>query len=105
LLEKKRTELTSRLQSMRDRIGGDHPTLADPVERASESEEDAEEIGVANPDDFILAQVDRAIAKLEQGTYGLSEVSGEPLGFDRLQALPWATHTAREEEASEARRR
>jgi len=104
LLEKKRAELTARLRSVRGRIGGEHPTLTDPVDRAEESEEDAEEIGVADPDDFILAQVDRALDKLAQGTYGLSEISGEALGYDRLSALPWATHTAAEQQAREPKR-
>jgi DnaK suppressor protein len=105
LLEKKRSELTARLQSVRDRVGGVHERLADPVDRASESEEDAEELGVADPDDRILGQVERALSKLEQGTYGLSEVSGEPIGFDRLEALPWATQTAQEKQAREKRSR
>ncbi len=104
LLEKKRSELTARLQSVRGRVGGEHETLADPVDRASESEEDAEELGVADPDNRILAQVDRALTRLRQGTYGLSEISGEPIGFDRLEALPWATQTAGERQAREPKR-
>lgn len=102
-LERKRSELTARLDSVQDRVGGEHPSLADPVDRASESEEDAEELGVAIPDRLILAQVERALAKLADGSYGLSEVSGEPLGFDRLQALPWATRSAEEQQSRERR--
>jgi DnaK suppressor protein len=104
LLEQKRSELNGRLRSMRNRVGGEHATLADPVDRASESEEDAEELGVTNPDVLILSQIDRALTKFPKGTYGLSEVSGEPIGFDRLEALPWATQTAREQEARERSR-
>jgi len=104
LLEKKRSELTARLQSVHDRVGGEHETLADPVDRASESQEDAEELGVADPDDRILGQVERALTKLRQGTYGLSEVSGEPIGFDRLEEVPWATQSAQEKQAREPKR-
>ncbi len=38
-----------------------------------------------------LAQVTRALERIEQGTYGLSEVSGKPIPIERLEALPYAT--------------
>jgi RNA polymerase-binding protein DksA len=38
-----------------------------------------------------LAQVKRALDRIEQGTYGLSEVSGKPIPIERLEALPYAT--------------
>ena len=38
-----------------------------------------------------LAQVERALQRIEQGTYGLSEVSGKPIPIERLEALPYAT--------------
>ena len=37
-----------------------------------------------------LADVDRAIEKLEDGTYGTCDVCGNPIGDERLEALPWA---------------
>ncbi len=46
----------------------------------------------------LLADVERALAKLEAGTYGLSEDSGTPIPLDRLEAVPWARRTAQEEE-------
>jgi DnaK suppressor protein len=36
------------------------------------------------------ADVERALAKLEDGTYGRCDVCGEPIGAGRLEALPWA---------------
>ncbi len=38
-----------------------------------------------------LAQVERALQRIEAGTYGASEVSGRPIPIERLQALPSAT--------------
>lgn len=38
-----------------------------------------------------LARVNRALERIEQGTYGLSEVSGKPIPIERLEALPYAT--------------
>jgi RNA polymerase-binding protein DksA len=38
-----------------------------------------------------LAKVDHALHRIEEGTYGTSEVSGKPIPVERLEALPWAT--------------
>jgi DnaK suppressor protein len=37
-----------------------------------------------------LRWVDRALTKIELGTYGTCERCGNPIGIDRLEALPWA---------------
>jgi DnaK suppressor protein len=43
-----------------------------------------------------LADVDRALAKLGDGSYGRCDVCGEPVGDERLEALPWATRCVRD---------
>ena len=45
-----------------------------------------------------LADVRRALEKIEQGTYGLSDVSGEPIGKARLLAIPEAVTAIAEEQ-------
>jgi len=52
----------------------------------------------------MLAQIEGALAKLEDGTYGLSEQSGEPIPRERLDAIPYATLTVAEAEAGESDR-
>jgi RNA polymerase-binding transcription factor DksA len=46
-----------------------------------------------------LEQVKKALARIEAGTYGLSEVSGKPIPLDRLEAVPSATTLVNEESA------
>jgi len=46
-----------------------------------------------------LAAVERAEARLEAGTYGLSVESGEPIPDERLEIIPTAERTAEEERA------
>jgi DnaK suppressor protein len=45
-----------------------------------------------------LARLERAEARLADGTYGLSVDSGEPIPDERLEALPTAERTVEEEE-------
>lgn len=45
-----------------------------------------------------LAAIERAEKRLEEGKYGLSVVSGEPIPDGRLEAIPWAERTVAEEE-------
>jgi DnaK suppressor protein len=42
-----------------------------------------------------LLQIDQALARLDDGTYGACEVCGEPIGEERLDALPGAARCIR----------
>jgi DnaK suppressor protein len=44
-----------------------------------------------------LEAIERAEARLEDGSYGKSVVSGEPIPDGRLEAIPWAERTVEEE--------
>jgi RNA polymerase-binding protein DksA len=37
-----------------------------------------------------LVEIDAALQRIEDGTYGICEVCGKPIGPDRLDAIPWA---------------
>ena len=50
-----------------------------------------------------LAQVERALKKIEEGSYGLSDVSGHPIPKERLDAIPEAINTLSEQAAGEGR--
>ncbi len=47
-----------------------------------------------------LALIDRALAKIDEGTYGFSDQSGEPIALARLQAYPEAILTLDEAQAA-----
>jgi DnaK suppressor protein len=44
-----------------------------------------------------LEAIQKAEARLEEGTYGVSVVSGEPIPDERLEAIPWADRNVGEE--------
>ena len=75
---------------------------------AVESEDDAQGLDALERDGNLvvrdverLERVDRALKKIEEGTYGLSDISGEPISRERLQALPEAVVTLNEERTRE----
>lgn len=43
-----------------------------------------------------LSEVERALAKLEEGSYGVCDVCGGPIGDERLEALPWAVRCVKD---------
>lgn len=54
-------------------------------------------------DDRRIANIERALQKIEDGSYGLSDLSGEPIPQARLEATPEAILTVQEERQREAR--
>jgi RNA polymerase-binding protein DksA len=41
--------------------------------------------------EHVLAEIDAALQRIEEGTYGTCTNRGEPIAVERLEALPWAT--------------
>jgi DnaK suppressor protein len=39
----------------------------------------------------VLAEIDAALARMDDGTFGVCQRCGNPIAPDRLEALPWAT--------------
>jgi DnaK suppressor protein len=76
--------------------------LTEPLDAAEQTREQDDGVTFASHDRALLAEVERALAKLQTGRYGTSEASGEPIGLRRLEAVPWARYTVDEEEESKA---
>ena len=51
----------------------------------------------------LIAKIDSAVRRIEEGEYGFCEVTGEPIGLGRLIARPIATMTVEAQEAHERR--
>ena len=51
----------------------------------------------------LIAKIDSALRRIEEGEYGYCEVTGEPIGLGRLTARPIATMTVEAQEAQERR--
>jgi DnaK suppressor protein len=49
----------------------------------------------------ILRQIERALDKIEEGTYGICDITGEDIPMPRLEAVPYATMTVKAQEKFE----
>ena len=70
------------------------PGLADPGDAADVAEEQVARSTrntLTESERAQLTQVNRALAKLADGSYGMSDITGDPIPLARLEALPWAT--------------
>jgi DnaK suppressor protein len=65
-----------------------HPDLAD---RASSETDRAIELRARDRQRKLIAKINAALSRLEDGTYGYCEVTGEPISLRRLEARPIAT--------------
>jgi RNA polymerase-binding transcription factor len=104
LLQRERERIESSLADLK-RVRGSEVSE---VEVATDPSDDAEVIEEEQVDDAIeqqlraeLEAVERAEKRLEDGTYGFSVESGEPIPPQRLEAIPWAERTAEEQQRYE----
>jgi DnaK suppressor protein len=56
---------------------------------------------VTNKEFGLLKQIDRALEKIEEGTYGLCDLTEEEIPLKRLEAIPYATMTVKAQEKYE----
>jgi DnaK suppressor protein len=99
----------ARLESLRDELASRQSSMAAQRDKTIEFEEQAQESAAQEPveilrgiDDRRIAQIDRALEKIKEGTYGLSDHSGARIPRVRLEATPEATLTVQEEHGWES---
>lgn len=56
---------------------------------------------VTNKEFGMLRQIDRALEKIEEGTYGICDISEEEIPMKRLEAIPYATMTVQAQQKFE----
>ena len=57
------------------------------------------DLSVEENEEHLLAEIDAALQRIKDGTYGVCVDSGEEISTDRLDAIPWAARTVQHEEA------
>jgi DnaK suppressor protein len=112
-IEKQRDRLTSLREALllaaQDGEKEEAAIRSQSLGEAHESEDDAQKLALLETDGNAversverLARIERALRKIEEGTYGISDASGEPIPRDRLEAMPDAIYTLAEVKARES---
>ena len=92
------------IEHARDAIQNDHPgSLSEETgdlvsggwdghlgDAATETHDREVDYGLEENADQVLGEIDAALKRIDEGTYGTCEVCGKPIGEERLEALPWA---------------
>ncbi len=89
------------LQHLQDQ-SAHHPDITD---RATSETHRALELRARDRQRKLIAKIDAALARIEDGTYGYCEETGEPIGLKRLDARPVATLSLEAQEQHERRER
>ena len=97
ILRESRETLTS-LQNENE----NHPDIAD---RASSETDRAIELRARDRQRKLISKIDSALGRIEEGSYGYCEETGEPIGLKRLDARPIATLSIEAQERHERRER
>ncbi len=87
------------LQSLQEEHN-QHPDL---VDRASSETERALELRTRDRQRKLISKIDSALRRLEEGTYGYCEETGDPISLSRLDARPTATLSIEAQERHERR--
>jgi DnaK suppressor protein len=94
-------EAKETLQHLQDQ-SQNHPDLAD---RASSETDRAIELRARDRQRKLISKIDSALQRIEEGTYGYCEETGEPITLKRLEARPIATLSIEAQERHERRER
>ena len=78
---------------------------ADLADRASSETDRAIELRARDRQRKLIAKIDAALQRIEDGTYGYCEETGEPIALKRLEARPIATLSIEAQERHERRER
>jgi DnaK suppressor protein len=92
-------EARETLQHLQDE-NQNHPDLAD---RASSETDRAIELRARDRQRKLIAKIDEAIVRIDDGAYGYCEETGEPISLRRLEARPIATLSVEAQERHERR--
>jgi RNA polymerase-binding protein DksA len=106
LTDKQISEFKERLLALRDRVSGEYSTLS--RDNVAANQRDASlsdqgtdtfdremELNMMGSEQEVLFEIDAALRRIEKGTFGICELTGQPIDIERLNALPYVRYTVR----------
>ncbi len=84
-------------------LQGNTRNIPDVADRASEETDRALELRTRDRQRKLVAKIDSALRRIDEGEYGYCEMTGDPISLKRLDARPIATMTLEAQERHERR--
>ena len=100
-----RDEILRSTKETLQHLHDDSEQHADIADRATSETERALELRARDRQRKLIAKIDSALVRIEDGTYGYCEETGEPISLKRLDARPIATLSVEAQERHERRER
>lgn len=103
-LEELRAQLTHSLKGTTDQVKTPDEGTGYSQHQADQGTDDFDRtisLEVTSREFNLLKQIDRALDKINEGTYGVCDVTGEDIPLPRLEAVPYATMTVKAQEQIE----
>ena len=90
-MSEKRRELTERVEQLeQEMVIKDDCSHADAADAASAQENRLRARGLVEQHRQVIKEIDAAYRRLQLGSYGVSQYTGEPINYQRLLLIPWA---------------
>mgnify|MGYP001546818147 FL=1 len=100
-----RDEIMRSTKETLEHLQNDSEQHADIADRATSESERALELRARDRQRKLIAKIDEALGRIDEGTYGYCEETGEPISLKRLAARPIATLSVEAQERHERRER
>lgn len=68
-------------------------TSSDPADQGSDAADQNLSLGLAEVDRKLIREIDEALGRIEAGTFGVCEITGEAIKMTRLKELPWTRYS------------
>ena len=106
LTAKEAREFKDILLTLRERVSGEYSTLSrdnleanqrDPSlsDQGTDTFDREMELNMMGSEQEVLFEIDAALRRIEKGTFGICELTGQPINVERLQTLPYVRYTVR----------
>ena len=104
-LEQWKTDILDGTKSTINNLQEESSNLPDLVDRASSESDKALELRTRDRQRKLISKIDAALRRIDEGTYGYCEETGEPINLRRLEARPTATLSLEAQERHERKER
>ena len=105
LLQKLKDETQAEIDAAREAIASADLSAADELDRAAAEEENRQRLRFTERKYILLRKIQHSLDKLEDGSYGYCEISGDPIGLQRLLLRPTAELSFEEKSRQEQQER